>query len=93
MLEVNENISEYNGYELEFGVYNYDLSERDKLVLDSAIFFVENNMSVRKCAENFYISKTSQYNYLRYELPKLSIELYRCVNKRLNLNKYNKKVV
>lgn len=76
----------YENYELD-GVYVWGLSEKDILVLDIAIYIVDNACTIRQVAKEFLVSKSTVHRYIHERLQTLSFELYQCVIKRLRLNK------
>lgn len=77
----------YENYELNDSVYNWMLSDNDKLVLDSAIWLVDNKSSIRKTAKEFCVSKSRLHNMLAKYLRDLSYELFLCVKRQLSESK------
>ena len=77
----------YQGYELNDVVSEWMLSNRDKHMLDCAIWIVENRSSIRQCSKNMMLSKSTIHRYIKQELPHISYELYRCCMKQLVINK------
>jgi len=51
-----------------------------------AVFIIENNSTIRKCAENFSISKSTVHNDLSKKLRNTNKFLYFMVYKVLNKN-------
>lgn len=75
----------YKGYELD-DICSYELSKYDKAALDNAIFLVDNNLSLRKCAKEVGRSKSSLSRDF-VKLRRLSFDLYKVVQKQLRVNK------
>lgn len=85
---VQRPLTEYNyykGYELD-DICSYELSKYDKSALDNAIFLVDNNLSLRKCAKEVGRSKSSLSRDFA-KLRGLSFDLYKVVQKQLRVNK------
>ena len=68
-------------------LYVWELTDLDKQILDSAIWIVDNKVSIRQTAKEFYISKSKLQRQLSDKLKKLSYELYCCVRNQLLENK------
>lgn len=77
----------YENYELNDGVYIWSLTDKDKLVLDSAIYLLDNKCSLRKLSRNMLRSKSSLHRDLTIRLRELSFELYSCCKRQLSENK------
>lgn len=77
----------YENYMLNDGVYNYTLSDKDKEVLDEAIWLIDNKVSIRKVCNEFGKSKSTIHRDLSIKLNNISSELYVCVKRQLNKNK------
>ena len=91
MLYGNKVLTEYNyyeGYELD-DICSYELTDKETTILDNAIFLVDYNLSLRKCAREVGRSR-SQLSRDFKKLKSLSYDLYKVVNKQLinNKNKY-----
>lgn len=79
----------YESYQLD--IFNYELSDNDKLLLDACIWLVENRASIRGVARNFNMSKTYLHKHIHLRLRRLSFELYECVKRQLKINKLHRK--
>lgn len=77
----------YEGYILNDGLYSWNLTNRDKRILNEAIFLVDNNMSIRRLSKEFLVSKSQIHRDLTVELRKISFELYQVVQKIFKKNK------
>ncbi len=78
-------IEYYNGYLLD-GTYNFDLSEKEKVLLDNAIMLIDNNWSLRCLSRNVGKSKSQLHRDFQLSLKKVSFELYHYVNRVLQNN-------
>lgn len=76
----------YNNYQLD-GIYCFELTESDKLLLDACIYIVDNKTTIRKTAIEFCMSKSNLHRKTHNNLRKLSYELYCCVVYQLHNNK------
>lgn len=65
----------------------WELSDKDKEILNSAIYIVDNCCSIRECSKNFGISKSQLHRDIHSKVKKISYELYQCVIKQLKVNK------
>jgi len=77
----------YENYELNTGVYSFDLTDRQKQLLDEAIWLVDNKVSIRQVSKEFGRCKSVIHKELNTKLKYLSYELYKCVQRQLRLNK------
>lgn len=77
----------YENYELDNGTYSFELSEKDKLALDEAIWIVDNKVSIRQTAKEFCRSKSAVHTDVTVKVKSLSYELYSCVKRQLKCNK------
>ena len=77
-----EDLNDYRGYMLSG--FRYELTDSDMNLLDTCIWIVDNNESIRSGAENWGYSKTTLHRYIHRRLKRLSWELYRCVMHTLN---------
>ena len=82
-----EDINYYEGYLLENGVYNFELSDDQKDFLNCCIWIIDNKVSIRNASKNFQVSKSTLHRKINKELKSLSYELYTCVKRQLLLNK------
>lgn len=80
-------IDTYENYELNEGVFLYELSDKDLKILESAIFFLDNKCSLRQLSKEVMISKSVLHLDLTMRLQKLSFEMYSCVKRQLLENK------
>lgn len=78
----------YEGYLLD-DVYTYDLTDREKEILDNACMLVTNNWSLRELARNTSKSRSQLSRDFQKPLKYLSIELWQCVH-RCYTNHYEK---
>ena len=72
---------EYEGYQLD--VDKYELTDKDKMILDNAILLVDNVWSLRTLSRNVLRSKSQLSRDFQKPLRQLSYELYQIVRKRL----------
>jgi len=79
--------SYYENYRLECDIYLFELTERDKIILDMAIWCIDNKSSVRDLAKEFIYSKSHIHRLLTQNLRVLSGELWYCVKKVFILHK------
>ena len=75
----------YNNYRIDVPLW--DLNEKDKELLDIAIYMLDYKSSLRKLSKEFEISKSAIHNKLTNKLRKISIELYDCCRKQMRINK------
>ena len=75
----------YNGYLLD-GISVYDLTEKDKIIIDNACILVDNNWSLRKLSRNCCRSKSQLQRDFKH-LKIISYELYKVVERVLHNNK------
>lgn len=67
-------------------VYQWDLEDSDKEVLNWGDYIVDNKCSIRYASRNFGVAKSTLHRNLHKRLPNLSYELYKCVCKQLKVN-------
>lgn len=79
-----ENTDTYNNYSLD--VPEWELSNRDKRILDCACWIVDYKTSIRGCSKEFGISKSQLHRDIHNRLRKISYELYQCVKRQLKNN-------
>ena len=77
----------FEGYRLNDTCYVWDLSEKDKQVLNAGLYLVDNKYSIKRVCKELMMSKSSLHRYLHKRLPSLSWELYACVVRQLKANK------
>ena len=75
--------SEYNNYQLD--VDYYELTERDKRILDNACLLVDNEWSLRELSKNCMLGKSQLSDDFK-KLKYLSYELWLEVKKVYNKN-------
>lgn len=75
----------YEGYQLDVPLY--ELTPKDKDLLFYAYTLVDNKWSIRQTAKNCLIPKSTLYDNLLRNLPKISFELYQCVRKVIYTHK------
>lgn len=82
-------LNDYRYYEnyLLNDIEQWELTTKDKEILDRAIFIVDNRCSIRQCSKEFCISKSQLHRDIHNKLRKISYELYKCVTRQLLLNK------
>jgi hypothetical protein len=80
-----EDLYVYNGYSLDDNI-KYDLSDKDRDLLDACIYLVDNRSSIRVTAKNYGYRKSSLHRYIHLRLPKLSHELFGLVKIQMNVN-------
>ena len=51
-----------------------------------ALYIIEHNSTIRKCAKVFGVGKSTVHNYLSLKLRKTNIEMYKAVKKVLEVN-------
>ena len=51
-----------------------------------ALYIVEHNATIRKCAQVFGVGKSTVHNYISYKLKRTNNILYNCVRKILEVN-------
>ena len=61
--------------------------DRDRRVLEEARFIIRTGATVRTCAANFGVSKTTIHKDMRERLPELSPAMARLVDAVLNKNR------
>lgn len=84
----NEVYKEYfENYELNDGVYTWNLTKNQERCLKMAIYMVDNKCSVRQVSKEFGLCKTQVHWWIHNKLSRLSIELYDCCKKQMKLNK------
>ena len=71
-----EDLNEYRGYMLSG--FSYELTDQDMNLLDTCIWIVDNNASIRQASKNWGYSTTTLHRYIHRRLKRLSWELYRC---------------
>lgn len=76
-------------YELD--INSWELTEREKEYLRACDALVENRYSLRECARNELVSKSSLHRFIHNELPCLSYELSGCCDRQLKDNKLNQR--
>ena len=81
--------SYYNSYLLD-DITIYDLSDKQKELLDNACMLVDNGYSLRQLSRNVNKSKSQLSRDFQKPLRKLSFELYQCVHRtyKKNISKY-----
>mgnify|MGYP004457286827 FL=1 len=62
--------------ELDDGVCLYELSDKDILALQLALWYIDNNHSIRGTARDFSVSKSSVHRALTERIRYLSSDLY-----------------
>lgn len=77
--------SYYGNYLLD--IYEWELSDKDKEILDVVIWIVDNRCSIRQASKEFVISKSSIHRNVHKRLKVISYELYRCVLRQFEMNK------
>lgn len=87
---VNSECNYYNGYLLDNGLYNFDLTDHQKEILDNAHMLVDNRWSLRCLSRNVGKSRSQLSRDFQKPLKNLSYELYQCVQRtyRLSTEKY-----
>lgn len=76
--------------ELDDGVCLYELSEKDILALQLALWYIDNNHSIRGTARDFSVSKSSVHRALAERIRYLSSDLYLKVQTIRRRNKSGK---
>lgn len=86
-----EDYNSYNGYLLD-GIYNFDLTEHEKMILDNAHDLVDNRWSLRCLSRNVGRSRSQLSRDFQGPLKRLSYELYTLVQRtyKNNTEKYFK---
>lgn len=56
------------------------------LIIQIANYYIDNKSTVRLCAKNFNLSKSTIHNYLTIHLPKIDQNLYKKVSAIAQLN-------
>lgn len=69
---------EYQGYALDVCIW--DLTDKEKFMLEVVCYYVDNRCTVREVARNMGISKSTVSTYINLS-RKLSYELYSCAKK------------
>lgn len=78
----------YEGYLLD-DIYQWELSDADKKLLDASIWLVDNRATIRQTAQNNMYSKSTLHRLILTRLRMLSSELYKCVQNILNDHRRN----
>lgn len=81
--------SYYSQYLLD-DMHSWELSERQKAMLDACIFLADNKCTIRCAASNSNISKSYLHYYIHKKLPCISYELYSVVLRVLKFNETKK---
>lgn len=82
---MEQNNDYYENYLLD--VYEWQLTKKDKDILDAAIYIVDNCCSIRQCSKAVCKSKSQIHRDMQQKLNALSYELYECVLRRFEINK------
>lgn len=75
----------YNGYELD-SICSYELTKKQKEILDNAIFFVDYKLSLRKLSKEVNLGR-SQLSEDFKTLKSISYDLWLVVKRQLESNK------
>ena len=78
----------YEGYLLD-DIYQWELSDADKKLLDASIWLVDNRETITQTAQNNMYSKSTLHRLIHTRLRILSSELYKCVQNILNDHRRN----
>lgn len=76
----------FYGYQLEGGVYTFDLSTKELALLTTCCELVDNKWTLDEASVNSCIPKSTLHRHIHNKLPKLSSELYSCVVRVLRTN-------
>ena len=87
MYGLTNHYQEYYENYLMDDVLLWELTDKDKEILNSAIYIVDNGCSIRECSRNFGISKSQLHRDIHSKIKRISYELYQCVVKQLKVNK------
>jgi len=86
MYEINNDYQYYENYLLD-NTNSWELTEKDKEILNMAIWIVDNRCSIRQCSKEFGKSKSQLHRDIHSKLRSISYELYQCVTSQLRINK------
>jgi len=84
---IDNEYSYYQNYRLDQPYQTYNMSQKEKQLMEIGIDIVENKKSVREVSRDFLISKTTLERYIHTRLRYISYELYQLVCKQLVVNK------
>lgn len=79
----------YKGYLLD-DTYEWDLTDKEKMILDNACMLVDEHYTLKELSRNCYRSVSSLKRDFGKSLRSLSFELWQCVNrvKQENLKEF-----
>lgn len=69
----------FYGYQLEGGIYTFDLSMKELALLMACCELVDNKWTLDQASANSCIPRSTLHRHIHNKLPKLSHELYKCV--------------
>lgn len=84
--EFNNDYRYYENYLLD-DMDLWELTEKNKEILNMAIWIVDNRCSIRQCSKEFGKSKSQLHRDIHQKLRSISYELYQCVVSQLKTNK------
>lgn len=76
----------YQGYLLD-GIAEWELSDNDKLLLDSCIYLIDYRCSLREVERNCLISRSTLSRQINTRLRCISFEIYNLTKHQLRDNK------
>lgn len=76
-------------YELNDGLYFFELSEKEQKYFDACADMVEFGYTFRMIQSNWDIPKTNLHRFVHDDLKHLSYELYKLVLNQINWNIYH----
>lgn len=84
---INDDYSYYQNYRLDQPYQTYNMSQKEKQLMEIGVDIFENKKSVREVSRDFMIPKTTIERYIHTRLRYISYELYKLVCKQLVVNK------
>lgn len=84
--EFNNDYRYYENYLLD-DMDVWELTEKNKEILNMAIWIVDNRCSIQQCSKEFGKSKSQLHRDIHQKLRNISYELYQCVLSQLKTNK------
>lgn len=76
----------YQGYLLD-DIAEWELPNKDRLLLDSCIYLIDNKCSLREVEQNCLISRSTLSRQINTRLRYISFEIYNLVKHQLRNNK------
>lgn len=86
-IDIGDDYSYYQNYRLDQPYQTYNMSQKEKQLMDIGIDIIENKKSIREVSHDFLIPKTTIERYIHTRLRYISYELYQLVCKQLVINK------